>query len=95
MTERLHFHSSLSCIGEVNGNPLQCSCLENPRQGTGEPGELLSPGSQSQTRLKQLSSSIMVVPQLEANTEEQQFSSLYIVGITAFDALIVPTGSTN
>ena len=30
-TERLHFHFSLSCIGEENGNPLQCSCLENPR----------------------------------------------------------------
>ena len=34
-TERLHFHSSLSCIGEGNGNPLQCSCLENPRDGGG------------------------------------------------------------
>ena len=33
MTERLHFHFSLSCIGEGNGNPLQCSCLENPREG--------------------------------------------------------------
>ena len=32
-TERLHFHFSLSCIGEGNGNPLQCSCLENPRHG--------------------------------------------------------------
>ena len=32
-TERLHFHCSLSCIGEGNGNPLQCSCLENPRDG--------------------------------------------------------------
>ena len=32
-TERLHFHFSLSCIGERNGNPLQCSCLENPRDG--------------------------------------------------------------
>ena len=31
MTERLHFHFSLSCIGEGNGNPFQCSCLENPR----------------------------------------------------------------
>ena len=31
MTERLHFHFSLSCIGEGNGNPLQCSCLENTR----------------------------------------------------------------
>ena len=41
-TERLHFHFSLSCIGEGNGNPLQCSCLENPRDG--EPGGLLSMG---------------------------------------------------
>ena len=32
-TERLHFHFSLSCIGEGNGHPLQCSCLENPRDG--------------------------------------------------------------
>ena len=32
-TERLPFHDSLSCIGEGNGNPLQCSCLENPRDG--------------------------------------------------------------
>ena len=39
-TERLHFHFSLSCIGEGNGNPLQCSCLENPRDG--KPGGLLS-----------------------------------------------------
>ena len=31
--ERLHFHFSLSCIGEGNGNPFQCSCLENPRDG--------------------------------------------------------------
>ena len=43
MTERLHFHFSLSCIGEGNGNPLQCSCLENPRMG--EPGGLPSMGS--------------------------------------------------
>ena len=34
MTERLHFHFSLSCIGECNGNPLQYSCLENPRDGS-------------------------------------------------------------
>ena len=32
-TERLHFHFSLSCMAEGNGNPLQCSCLENPRDG--------------------------------------------------------------
>ena len=41
-TERLHFHFSLSCIGEGNGNPLQCSCLENPRDG--KPGGLLATG---------------------------------------------------
>ena len=33
MTEQLQFHFSLSCIGEGNGNPLQCSCLENPKDG--------------------------------------------------------------
>ena len=43
MTERLHFHFSLSRIGEGNGNPLQCSCLENPRDR--EPGGLQSMGS--------------------------------------------------
>ena len=32
-TEQIHFPFSLSCIGEGNGNPLQCSCLENPRDG--------------------------------------------------------------
>ena len=42
-TERLDFHFSLSCIGEGNGNPLQCSCLENPRDR--EPGGLPSVGS--------------------------------------------------
>ena len=42
-TEWLHFHFSLSCIREGNGNPLQCSCLENPRDG--EPGRLPSMGS--------------------------------------------------
>ena len=42
-TERLHFHFSLSCIGEGNGNLLQCSCLKNPRDG--KPGGLLSMGS--------------------------------------------------
>ena len=42
-TERLHFHFSLSCIGEGNGNPLQCYCLENPRDGGA--GGLTSMGS--------------------------------------------------
>ena len=55
-TERLHFHFSLSCIGEGNGNPLQCSCLENPRDG-GAWWAAVYGVAQSQTRLKQLSSS--------------------------------------
>ena len=55
-TDRLHFHFSLSCIGEGNGNPLQCSCLENPRDG-GAWGAALYGVAQSRTQLKQLSSS--------------------------------------
>ena len=55
-TEQLHFHFSLSCIEGGNGNPLQCSCLENPRDG----GAWWAPVygvAQSRTRLKRLSSS--------------------------------------
>ena len=51
MTERLHFHFSLLCIGEGNGNPLQCSCLENPRDG-GAWWAAVSGVAQSRTRLK-------------------------------------------
>ena len=47
MTEQLHFHFSLSCTGGGNGSPLQCPCLENPRDGV----------TQSRTRLKQFGSS--------------------------------------
>jgi len=56
MTERLHFHFSLSCIGEEDGNPLQCSCLENPRDG-GAWWAAVCGVAQSRTRLKRLSSS--------------------------------------
>ena len=56
MTERLHFHSSISYIGEGNGNPLQNSCLENPRDG-GAWWAAVYGVTQSRTRLKQLSSS--------------------------------------
>ena len=55
-TERLPFHFSLSCTGEGNGNPLQCSCLENPRDG-GAWWAAIYGVTQSRTRLKQLSSS--------------------------------------
>ena len=56
MTQRLHFHFSLSCIGEGNGSPLQCSCLENSRDG-GAWWAAVYGVPQSQTRLKPLSSS--------------------------------------
>ena len=56
MTELLNFHFSLSCIGEGNGNPLQCFCLENPRNG-GAWWAAIYGVPQSRTRLKRLSSS--------------------------------------
>ena len=55
-TEWLHFHFSLSCTGEGNGNPLQCSCLENPRDG-GAWWAAVYGVAQSQTRLKRCSCS--------------------------------------
>ena len=55
-TERHHFHFSLSCIGEGNGNRLQCSCLENPRDGRVWWAAVYEV-AQSQTQLKRLSSS--------------------------------------
>src|SRR5574337_447713 len=55
-TEQLHFHFSLSCIGEGTGNPLQCSWLENPRDG-GAWWAAVYGVAQSRTRLKRLSSS--------------------------------------
>ena len=57
-TERLHFQFSLSCIGEGNGNPLQCSYLENPRDG-GAWWAAVCGVTQSRTRLKWLSSSTL------------------------------------
>ena len=59
MTERLHFHFSLSCIEEGNGNPLQRSCLENPRDG-GAWWAAVYGVAQSRTRLKLLSSSTIL-----------------------------------
>ena len=53
-TERLHFDFSLSCIGEGNGNPLQCSCLENSRDGRAQWAAVYGV-SQSRTQLKWLS----------------------------------------
>ena len=56
MTEQPHFHFSFSCIGEGNGNPLQCSCLENPRDG-GAWWAAVCGVAQRRTQLKRLSSS--------------------------------------
>ena len=57
MTERLHFHFSLSSTGEGNGIPLQCSWLENPRDGEAWWAAIYGV-AQTSTQLKQLSSSI-------------------------------------
>ena len=76
MAQQLHFHLSLSYIGEGNGNPLQCSWLENPRDGEAW-WAAVSGVAQSRTRLKRLSSSsssnsrasqvVLVVKNLPAN----------------------------
>ena len=63
-TERLHFHFSLSCTGEGNGNPLQCSCLENPRD-RGAWWAAIYRVTQSRTRLKRLSSSSVQIEGLD------------------------------
>ena len=70
-TEWLHFHFPLSCIGEGNGNPLQCSGLENPRDG-GAWWAAVYGVAQSQTRLKRLSSSSIVSEDDKIHTEGEQ-----------------------
>ena len=61
MTERLHFHFSLLCIGEGNGNPLQYSCLENPRDREAWWAAVYGV-TQSRTRLKWLSKQASNIP---------------------------------
>ena len=61
-TERLHIHFSLSCTGEGNGNPLQCSCLENPRD-RGAWWAAVYGVAQSQTRLKRLNNNSNLEPE--------------------------------
>ena len=76
-TEQLHFHFSLSCIGGGNGNPLQCSCLESPRD-RGVWWAAIYGVTQSQTTLKQLSSSSRYADDttLMAESEEELKSLL-------------------
>ena len=75
MTGRLHFHFSLSCIGEGHGNAPQCSCLENPRDGGGWWAAVYGV-AQSWTQLKRLSSSSSstVVTQLCSAPLSMEFS---------------------
>ena len=81
MTESLHFHFSLSCIGEGIGNPLQCSCLENPRDG-GAWWAAVCGVVQSGTQLKRLSSSKLLKGSVEKNLPDN-------VG-DASDACLIP-----
>ena len=74
-TERLHFHFSLSCIGEGNGNRLQCSCLENPRDG-GAWWAAVYGVAQSRTRLKW---------QQQQQQQQQQDISLKCKNIKIFE----------
>ena len=73
-TERLHFPFSLSCIGEGHGNPLQCSCLENPRDGRAWWAATYGV-AQSRTRLKRLSSSSSIV--ISSWHRKQLFNQLF------------------
>ena len=83
-TERLHFPFSLSCIGEGNGNPLQCSCLENPRE-EGAWWAAIYGVAQSQTQLKRLSSNskniiIVTIFQTSSCARHCDKHFIYIVG---------------
>ena len=73
-TEQLHFHFSLSCIGEGNSNPLWCSCLQNPRDW-GAWWAAIYGVAQSQTRLKWLSSSSSSISRLFAKLRAKVSSS--------------------
>ena len=81
-TERLCFHFSLACIGEGNGNPLQCSCLENPRDG-GAWWAAIHRVAQSRTRLKRLSSSSNVfIPMVQWVESRQKTKQNKIISQT-------------
>ena len=70
-TERLHFHFSLSCIGEGNGNPPQCSCLENPRDG-GAWWAAVCGVAQSWKQLKRLNNSnSILITSLQASVKQK------------------------
>ena len=76
--KRLHFHFSLSCIGEGTGNPLQCSCLENPR-GWGAWWAAVYGVAQSRIRLKWLSSRSSSRSDLTSMQDGQKASQVVLV----------------
>jgi len=87
-TERLHFHFSLSCIGEGNGNPLQCSCLENPRD-RGARWAAIYGVAQSRTRLKRLSIPIYVSLKIENPNQIRHGSCIHILTGSGGDGVSV------
>ena len=80
MTERLHFHFSLSCIGEGNGNPLWCSCLENLRDG-GAWWAAVYGVAQSWTRLKRLSSSKLMLRASQVALVVRTLTAMWETGV--------------
>ena len=93
-TERLHFHFSLSCIGEGSGNPLQCSCLENPRDG-GAWWAAVYGVAQSRIQLMRLSSSSSSFTFLTCYNSFFYFSycfrvySVYLILVTVYLQMIL------
>ena len=75
MTEQLHFRFSLSCVGEGNGNPLQCSCLEHPRDG-GAWWAVIYGVAQSRTRLKRLTAAAVTAKLRITELERHLLSQL-------------------
>ena len=90
-SELLHFHFSPSCIGEGNGNPLQFSCLENPRDG-GAWWAAVYGVAQSQTRLKRLSSSTSCtdIPSSPVLGDADSYMvAHWLLGVRQMDCLMV------
>ena len=86
MTEQLHFHVSLSCIGEGNGNPLSGSCLENPRD-RGAWWAAVHGVAQSLTRLKRLSSTSSNILIISIHIHEHGIY-LYLFGISLMSIML-------
>ena len=82
-TEQIHFHFSLSCIGEGNGNPLQSSCLENPRDG-GAWWAAVSGVAQSRTRLKRLSMLASIIADVLNITKLEMLTCLIFINVHYF-----------